>query len=93
MAKNGKGVSDGAPVGSIINKARDKSGNVDSEQVRGSISKIPNRIRRRFRESESSSLLTMFPIWAVLFSLAFTLSLLPHSGVLDCRDGFDNPSY
>jgi len=35
----------------------------------------------------------MFPIWAVLFSLLFTLSLLPHSGVLDCRDGFDNPSY
>tara|TARA_Y100001968_G_scaffold333890_1_gene400644 strand:+ start:6191 stop:8965 length:2775 start_codon:yes stop_codon:yes gene_type:complete len=35
----------------------------------------------------------MFPIGAVLLSLAFTLSLLPHSGVLDCRDGFDNPSY
>tara|TARA_B100000214_G_scaffold142701_1_gene102120 strand:- start:784 stop:3558 length:2775 start_codon:yes stop_codon:yes gene_type:complete len=35
----------------------------------------------------------MFPIGAVVLSLAFTLSLLPHSGVLDCRDGFDNPSY
>ena len=30
---------------------------------------------------------------AVLVSLVFTVSLLPHSGVLDCRDGFDNPSY
>ena len=93
MAKDGRGDSDGAPSGSIINKARDRISNLDSDQIRGSISKIPNRIRRRFRESESSSLLTMFPIWAVLFSLAFTLSLLPHSGVLDCREGFNNPSY
>ena len=93
MAKDGRGDSDGAPSGSIINKARDRISNLDSDQIRGSISKIPNRIRRRFRESESSSLLTMFPIWVVLFSLAFTLSLLPHSGVLDCRDGFNNPSY
>ena len=93
MANNGRGDSEDAPVSTFVDKARTRISNVDSEQIRGSISKIPNRIRRRFRESESSSLLTMFPIWAVLFSLAFTLSLLPHSGVLDCRDGFDNPSY
>ena len=93
MAKNGRGDSEGAPPSTFVDKARARISNVDSEQIRGTISKIPNRIRRRFRESESSSLLTMFPIWAVLFSLLFTLSLLPHSGVLDCRDGFDNPSY
>tara|TARA_Y100001970_G_scaffold58291_1_gene73939 strand:+ start:2777 stop:5737 length:2961 start_codon:yes stop_codon:yes gene_type:complete len=93
MANNGRGDSEDAPVSTFVDKARTRISNVDSEQIRGSISKIPNRIRRRFRESESSSLLTMFPIWAVLFSLVFTLSLLPHSGVLDCRDGFDNPSY
>ena len=93
MAMNGGSDSDNGSGGTFIHKARARISNVDSEQIRGSISKIPNRIRRRFRESESSSLLTMFPIWAVLFSLVFTLSLLPHSGVLDCRDGFDNPSY
>ena len=93
MAKIGRGDSEGAPPSTFVDKARARISNVDSEQIRGTISKIPNRIRRRFRESESSSLLTMFPIWAVLFSLLFTLSLLPHSGVLDCRDGFDNPSY
>ena len=93
MAKDGRGDSGSAPVSTFVDKARHRISNVDSEQIRGSISKIPNRIRRRFRESDSSSLLTMFPIWAVLISLAFTLSLLPHSGVLDCRDGFDNPSY
>ena len=93
MAMNGGSDADNGSGGTFIHKARARISNVDSEQIRGSISKIPNRIRRRFRESESSSLLTMFPIWAVLLSLVFTLSLLPHSGVLDCRDGFDNPSY
>jgi len=93
MAKKGVGESFTAPVSTIIDRARTGISNVNSEEVKGTISKIPNRIRRRFRESESTSLLTMFPIWAVLFSLAFTLSLLPHSGVLDCRDGFDNPSF
>ena len=93
MAKKGTGESFTAPVSAIVDRARTGISNVDSDVVRGTISKIPNRIRRRFRESESSSLLTLFPIWAVLLSLAFTLSLLPHSGVLDCRDGFDNPSF
>ena len=93
MAKKGIGDSLGGSVSSIIDKTRTGISNTNSEQIMGSISKIPNRIRRRIRESESSSLLTMFPIWAVLISLAFTLSLLPHSGVLDCSDGFDNPNY
>ena len=93
MAKKGIGNSLGASVSSIIDKTRTGISNTNSEQIRGSITKIPNRIRRRLRETESSNLLTMFPIWAVVISLAFTLSLMPHSGVLDCRDGFDNPNY
>jgi predicted RND superfamily exporter protein len=32
----------------------------------------------------------MFPVAAVTISLLFTLFILPHSGILDCRDGFDN---
>ena len=93
MAKKGIGDSLGGSVNSIIDKTRSGISNTSTSDIRGTITKIPNRIRRRFRESESSSLLTMFPIGAVVLSLAFTLSLLPHSGVLDCRDGFDNPSY
>ena len=93
MAKKGIGDSLGGSVNSIIDKTRVGISNTSTSDIRGTITKIPNRIRRRFRESESSSLLTMFPIGAVVLSLAFTLSLLPHSGVLDCRDGFDNPSY
>ena len=93
MAKKGIGDSLGGSVNSIIDKTRTGISNTSTSDIRGTITKIPNRIRRRFRESESSSLLTMFPIGAVVLSLAFTLSLLPHSGVLDCRDGFDNRSY
>ncbi len=58
-----------------------------------SLSRLPNQIRRKIRNHEGSSFLTMFPVMAVLVSLVFTVSLLPHSGVLDCREGFDNPSY
>ena len=93
MAKKGVGDSLGASVNSIIDKTTSGISNTSSSDIRGAITKIPNRIRRRFRESESTSLLTMFPIGAVLLSLTFTLSLLPHSGVLDCRDGFENPSF
>lgn len=93
MVKKGivESLSDSAE--SFTNRSRNAISNVDSSEIKESISKIPNRIRRRFRETESSSLLTMFPIWAVLISLSFTVALLPHSGVLDCRDGFDNPSF
>ena len=93
MAKKGIVDSLSDSVDSFTNRSRTAISKIDSSEIKGSISKIPNRIRRRFRETESSSLLTMFPIWAVLFSLCFTLALLPHSGVLDCRDGFDNPSF
>ena len=93
MAKKGIGDSLGGSVNSIIDKTRSGISNTSSSDIRGTITKIPNRIRRRLRESESTSLLTMFPIGAVLLSLTFTLSLLPHSGVLDCRDGFENPSF
>ena len=93
MAKKRIGDSLGTSVNSIIDGARTSISNTDTEQIKGSFAKFNNRIRRRFRESDSSSILTMFPIWAVLISLGFTLLLLPHSGVLDCRDSFDNPAF
>jgi len=93
MAKKRIGDSLGTSFNSIIDGARTGISNTDSVTIKGSIAKLNNRIRRRFRESNSSSILTMFPIWAVLLSLGFTLSLLPHSGVLDCRDSFDNPAF
>jgi len=92
MAKKGIRDSLSDSTNSISDLYRKGISNIDSYQIRGRISKIPNRIRRRFRESNSNSILTMFPIWAVIISLVFTLLLLPHSGVIDCRDDF-NPSF
>ena len=90
MANDVPDESDNVSDESIIGKARHSLTNVNSENIQGTISRIPNRIRRKIRESESSSLLTMFPVLAVTISLLFTLFILPHSGILDCRDGFDN---
>ena len=63
---------------------------VNPSEVHKSLGLIPNRIRRSIAETESSSLLTMFPKVAVAASLIFTLLVGQHSGILDCRDGFDN---
>jgi len=90
MVDGGSDESDMSRNDSIMDMARQGLNQVDTEKIQGSISKIPNRIRRKIRESESSSLLTMFPVLAVSISLMFTLFMLPHSGILDCRDGFDN---
>ena len=82
----------GDSVGSIITQAKSQIDSLEAEKIQGNISMSINKIRRRFHDSESSSLLTMFPVAAVAISLLFTLFILPHSGILDCRDGFDNSS-
>ncbi len=79
-------------VGSLITQAKTQINSLEAEKIHGNISMSINKIRRRFHDSESSSLLTMFPVTAVAISLLFTLFILPHSGILDCRDGFDNSS-
>ncbi|HCE75500.1 MAG TPA: hypothetical protein DEP04_02640, partial [Dehalococcoidia bacterium] len=75
----------------VVEKAKGSADSLNIGNFQRTLGKIPNRIRRRFRETESSSMITMFPVWAVVISLLFTLFILPHSGILDCRDGFDNP--
>ena len=83
------------PIWRIFSSAKDRFSNIVPKdfQIIPALSRVPNQIRRKVRDHEGSSVLTMFPVMAVLISLVFTVSLLPHSGVLDCREGFDNPSY
>ena len=78
MAKGKVGSPNQVPTGAVNGPLHD------------TISRLPNRIRRAFNRSDGSSILTMFPVAAVTISLLFTLFILPHSGILDCRDGFDN---
>ena len=72
-------------TGRFFAGAKERFSNIVPEdfQLIPSLQKVPNQIRRKVREHEGSSFLTMFPVMAVLVSLAFTVSLLPHSGVLD----------
>ena len=83
------------PIWRIFSSAKDRVSSIVPKdfQIIPTLSRVPNQIRRKVRDHEGSSVLTMFPVMAVLISLVFTVSLLPHSGVLDCREGFDNPSY
>ena len=83
------------PIWRIFSSAKDRVSSIVPKdfQIIPALSRVPNQIRRKVRDHEGSSVLTMFPVMAVLISLVFTVSLLPHSGVLDCREGFDNPSY
>ena len=91
MSIGGRGGPNRGSLDTIIDMSKQSSSEV-SENLQTSLNRLPNMVRRRFRESDGSSLITMFPVAAVTISLLFTLFILPHSGILDCRDGFDNPS-
>ena len=71
----------------IVSKSKSS---IEEWDIKKSGEKISNRIRRGLRESDSASLLTASPILAVIIGLMLTIILMPHSGILDCRDGFDN---
>ena len=71
----------------IVNKSKSS---IEEWDIKKSGEKISNKIRRGLRESDSASLLTASPILAVILGLILTIILMPHSGILDCRDGFDN---
>ena len=91
MTIGGGGGANRGRLDSIIDMSKQNTSEI-SGNLQTSFTRLPNLIRRRFREADGSSLITMFPVAAVTFSLLFTLFILPHSGILDCRDGFDNPS-
>ena len=62
---------------------------LDGASAERAISRIPNLMRRQMRDASATSILTMAPVVAVILSLGFTILMLPHSGVNDCRDGYD----
>ena len=66
---------------------------IDAKDTQKSIGRVPNLIKRRMREADAASILTIWPLGAVILSLLFTIIVGRFSGVLDCRDGFDNTNY
>jgi predicted RND superfamily exporter protein len=55
-------------------------------------SKFTNDLKRKFRGATTTNLLTMFPALTVIFCLLITGFFTTHSGVNDCRTGYE-PSW
>ena len=80
-------------ISSKISSSKEVIQNVDSDSFMSSLKRIPNAIRRDFVNASGTSLLTRAPAITIAFCLIVTGFFTLHSGVLDCRDGFDNPDY
>ena len=62
---------------------------LDGADVEKAVGRVPNLVRRRMRDASATSILTMAPVIAIILSLGFTILMLPHSGVNDCRDKYE----
>ena len=80
-------------ISSKISTGKEAITNVDSESAISALKRIPNAIRRELSNASGTSLLTRAPVITVTICLLVTGFFSLHSGVLDCREGFDNPDY
>ena len=80
-------------ISSRIDTGKEAIENMDVESVTGSLKRIPNAIRRNLANTSGTSMLTRAPAITVALCLLITGFFTLHSGILDCRDGFDNPDY
>ena len=80
-------------LGSKISTSKEVISNMDSQSTIGALKRIPNSIRRELSNASGTSLLTRAPVITVTLCLLVTGFFSLHSGVLDCREGFDNTDY
>ncbi len=80
-------------ISSRIDTGKEAIENIDIDSVTGSLKRIPNAIRRNLANVSGTSILTRAPAITVALCLIVTGFFTLHSGILDCRDGFDNPDY
>ena len=66
-----------------------KISEVDAEIVGKTVRRSPVIIKRAMLDSSISDLITKVPVVTVILCLTVTALLGRHSGILDCRDGFD----
>lgn len=79
----------GAPESSV-SYLRGKVSDFDSKKALNSIRRSPVSIKRALVDSTISDLITKVPVITVILCLTVTALLGRHSGILDCRDGFEN---
>ena len=69
---------------------RGKATDFDAKKVLSSIRRSPVIIKRALLDSTVSDLITKVPVITVILCLTVTALLGRHSGILDCREGFEN---
>jgi len=78
---------------STVALGKEVASGMDAESVKGSVRQAPNALRRALSDSTATGILTKAPVVTVVLCLLVTGFFTLHSGILDCRDGFDNPAY
>ena len=68
---------------------RDMAGALDADSLGSAVRRVQNALRRALSDSTPTGILTMFPALTVVICLLFTGFFSMHSGVLDCREGFE----
>ena len=76
---------------SKVAKGKESVRKIDAESVKGAARMAPNALRRALADSTATGILTKVPVVTVVLCLVVTGFFTMHSGVLDCREGFDNP--
>ena len=78
---------------STVALGKEVASGMDAESVKGSVRRAPNALRRAVSDSTATGILTKAPVVTVVLCLLVTGFFTLHSGILDCREGFDNPAY
>ncbi|SVE31956.1 uncharacterized protein METZ01_LOCUS484810, partial [marine metagenome] len=78
-----------AEAASRVARGREVASNMDVESVKGAVRRVPNTLRRALSDSTATGILTKAPAFTVVLCLLVTGFFTMHSGVLDCREGFE----
>ena len=80
----------GAAVRTQIADVRKKASEISTESIVKNVRRSPVAVKRALLDSTVSDLITKVPVITVILCLTVTALLGRHSGILDCRDGFEN---
>ena len=74
---------------SRVTKGREVASGMDAESIKGAVRRTPTALRRALSDSTATGILTKAPAFTVVMCLIVTGFFTMHSGILDCRDGFE----
>jgi len=74
---------------SRVTRGREVASSMDAESIKGAVRRTPNALRRALSDSTATGILTKAPAFTVVLCLLVTGFFTMHSGILDCRDGFE----